>query len=132
MTNEEKNKIIKSLRGIYSKASVERMIATLERDAGIEVSISSGIEDEHHRTTTGISIRTEEIQNEKARDSYFKLRRTLAQAAIEKMLKGEFGRCAECGNRISEERLEAYPMAVECLDCCKANKKPRIPALAHR
>ena len=130
MTEEEKNEIKKNLRGIYSKASVERMIAVLVKTASIEVSISSELEDKHHRTTTGTALCAEEIENRQAHNSYLTSNKTAAQDAIKKMLKGEFGLCTECGKRIPEERMEACPEATKCVSC-KA-KKHRIPALAHR
>lgn len=31
--------------------------------------------------------------------------------------KGAYGKCIHCGNAIGEERLEANPLAVACIDC---------------
>ena len=46
-------------------------------------------------------------------------RQTLANLnqAIERMRKGTFGECAECGNDIEPKRLEAIPWARYCLKC---------------
>lgn len=37
--------------------------------------------------------------------------------ALEKIEKGTFGTCEDCGNKIGEERLLAYPEAQHCIDC---------------
>jgi RNA polymerase-binding transcription factor DksA len=38
------------------------------------------------------------------------------QAALGKLDAGSYGRCEECGNEISEERLEALPAARYCVE----------------
>ena len=42
---------------------------------------------------------------------------------LEKLEKGEFGICEECGEEISEERLMARPVASLCIDCKRAEEK---------
>lgn len=37
--------------------------------------------------------------------------------ALERLEEGTFGICEECGNEISEKRLEARPVAIRCIDC---------------
>jgi RNA polymerase-binding transcription factor len=37
--------------------------------------------------------------------------------ALERIRKGTFGECAECGNEIEPKRLEAIPWARSCLKC---------------
>jgi DnaK suppressor protein len=37
--------------------------------------------------------------------------------ALEKLDAGTFGTCERCGSPIGEERLEAIPWAVLCIDC---------------
>jgi len=37
--------------------------------------------------------------------------------ALEKMEKGNYGKCEKCGEEISEERLKAVPEARFCLKC---------------
>jgi DnaK suppressor protein len=38
-------------------------------------------------------------------------------AALERMDAGTFGKCANCGNKISSARLEALPYTPYCIDC---------------
>jgi DnaK suppressor protein len=42
--------------------------------------------------------------------------RNLTQA-LERIRRGTFGECAECGNEIEPKRLEAIPWARYCLKC---------------
>jgi RNA polymerase-binding protein DksA len=37
--------------------------------------------------------------------------------ALERIDAGSYGTCADCGNPIPEERLEAVPWATLCIDC---------------
>jgi RNA polymerase-binding protein DksA len=48
-------------------------------------------------------------------------------AALERIEKGTFGCCAECGKEIGRERLEALPYTPYCVDCAR-----RLQAGANR
>ena len=37
--------------------------------------------------------------------------------ALERLEEGTFGICEECGEEVSERRLEARPVATRCIDC---------------
>ena len=37
--------------------------------------------------------------------------------ALQRIEKGEYGKCSECGKLIEKERLEAVPHAQQCLQC---------------
>lgn len=39
--------------------------------------------------------------------------------AINKIKKGYYGKCENCGKEIGEDRLKAYPAAKLCMDCGK-------------
>lgn len=43
--------------------------------------------------------------------------------ALEKMKTGDYGKCEKCGERISKERLKAYPEARLCSKCEKEESK---------
>ncbi len=57
------------------------------------------------------------------------LAKTLSQnladinAALAKIAAGTYGKCENCDQDISIERLEAFPAARECFDCDGASKK---------
>jgi DnaK suppressor protein len=38
-------------------------------------------------------------------------------AALERMDEGTYGVCGNCGRRIAEERLEAFPYVALCIEC---------------
>jgi RNA polymerase-binding protein DksA len=38
-------------------------------------------------------------------------------SALERMNEGTYGVCLRCGQKISEERLEAFPYVAYCIDC---------------
>lgn len=41
----------------------------------------------------------------------------MIRAALERVEAGEYGFCAKCGNRISEERLDVLPATPFCRNC---------------
>lgn len=41
----------------------------------------------------------------------------MIDAALDRMDKGEYGFCVECGERISEERLDVLPATPKCRTC---------------
>jgi len=45
-------------------------------------------------------------------------------AALQRMEDGGFGRCQECQEEISQERLDAVPYAPLCIDCAKKMASP--------
>ena len=46
-------------------------------------------------------------------------------AALRRMDSGDYGICIECGMRIEEGRLNAYPYADECIDCAEFDERRR-------
>jgi RNA polymerase-binding protein DksA len=51
------------------------------------------------------------------------------EAAIERIEKGDYGLCMECGDLISEKRLEAVPAAELCINC--KDKKEKLERGGH-
>lgn len=54
--------------------------------------------------------------------------------ALGRLEEGRYGKCFECGDEISEQRLRALPFAVRCKDCEEAreNAQQRERVLAQR
>lgn len=48
------------------------------------------------------------------------------ELALQRMDRGEYGLCMDCGEAIPRARLETLPSAVRCLDCQR-----RLEARAH-
>ena len=44
-------------------------------------------------------------------------------AALTRIDSGAYGRCQSCGNPIAEERLEAMPYAMKCIDCKRLEER---------
>jgi RNA polymerase-binding protein DksA len=60
---------------------------------------------------------------EQQRDLALRDRSRIELARVETALRaldaGTYGRCANCGNPIAPERLEAIPWAPTCIDCAR-------------
>ena len=44
-------------------------------------------------------------------------------AALLRMDSGDFGTCSECGLEIDRGRLEAYPLADDCIECARLEEQ---------
>ncbi len=44
-------------------------------------------------------------------------------SALARMDSGEFGICNECGMPIDDGRINAYPYALECIECAKIDEQ---------
>jgi RNA polymerase-binding protein DksA len=44
-------------------------------------------------------------------------------ATLARMESGDFGICIDCGMPIDEGRIEAYPYAIECIDCATLDER---------
>ncbi len=47
----------------------------------------------------------------------------LIEAAIRRLVEGDYGKCLDCGQGISEPRLEARPYAIYCIKCKSEREK---------
>jgi DnaK suppressor protein len=68
---------------------------------------------------------TETLELEKRLNMENRLRQDLASVdhALEKIQKGTYGNCDNCGKPIAPERLEALPQASLCMDCKALHSK---------
>ena len=48
---------------------------------------------------------------------------TLIEDAIKRLVDGEYGRCQECGEMISEGRLAVRPYAIYCIKCKERHER---------
>jgi len=97
------------------RALLLRELADLGADAELdEVSIDAdpGFSDRSHSTEErGRVMATTRSLRANLRD---------VERALVKIDEGSDGRCDRCGGPIGEERLEAMPWAVLCIDCKRA------------
>jgi len=68
-----------------------------------------------------LSISMENLQNSLQETEMGELR--LIESALDRMAKGEYGICIDCGEQISERRLETFPYAARCIICQEAHEK---------
>ena len=47
----------------------------------------------------------------------------MIDAALTRIQQGKYGLCMKCGKKIPNERLEAIPYALMCIECKKADEK---------
>ncbi len=52
-------------------------------------------------------------------------RLSLIDSALGRIEQGKYGLCMKCGKRIPDERLEAIPYAVLCIDCKSMDEKQK-------
>jgi DnaK suppressor protein len=107
----------------YKKAR-ERLESELKRltdeMAQMQTSASTG---EERREGSPFGKREEEatetLELEKRLTLENRVRQDIAEVehALDKIEKGTYGLCDNCGQPISEERLEALPQAVLCIKC---------------
>ena len=45
------------------------------------------------------------------------------EAGLERIEKGTYGVCQQCGREIGTERLEAVPYAARCIDCARGQQE---------
>jgi DnaK suppressor protein len=53
-------------------------------------------------------------------------------AALDRMTKGVYGKCANCGQEIGIQRLRALPSATLCIDCAAARESKDRSARAEQ
>jgi RNA polymerase-binding protein DksA len=106
--------------GAMDAQLVENARRTLagERDR-IRLDLSEEVE--HPRVAHGAQTAAATEVTESQRGQQLREREEVHLVAIEAALRrieaGTFGTCAVCGKPIAPERLEALPMANDCVDC---------------
>ena len=95
-----------------SSNEIEAKLSAIETAA---VSAAGGI-GFGKRIGEGTNIAVERI-SDVARHDGLRSRLANVRRAEEKLTAGSAGRCDDCGEVISPERLEALPWAVRCVDC---------------
>jgi DnaK suppressor protein len=84
----------------------------------------------HERVTDGVvqdsadevlSLSMEKLQNSLQQSEIDELRHI--EDALTRIQKGEYGVCIDCGEPISERRLESFPYAARCIICQEAQEQ---------
>lgn len=96
------------------KAQLEKRLADLKgRLTGIESELDS------HDSKDWEELATERESDEVLESMGVSGQQEIRQieAALSRIVEGEYGFCAKCGTRISEERLDVLPQTPFCRDC---------------
>ncbi|GAB6899971.1 TraR/DksA family transcriptional regulator [Kineosporia succinea] len=105
-------------RQILTNALAENTeaLAALERDHArmVEASLDSNADDEHDPEGATIAFEREQITAALART---RAARERIDAALAELEAGRYGICSSCEKPISLERLEARPLATQCIRC---------------
>jgi DnaK suppressor protein len=98
--------------------------ALLKRKNDIENQLSKQT---HEKLTDGVVQDTaDEVQSLSMENLQSSLQRTeidelhLMVDALSRIERGEYGVCIDCGEPISEKRLESFPYAARCIVCQEA------------
>lgn len=104
-------------------AAAERVRSlTGELDSlAVEQSLTSH-DDEHDPEGVTIAVQRAQLQGllaaaERERDDL--------DRAVRRFDDGDYGRCAECGGAVADERLEALPATTTCITCAAAPRRRR-------
>lgn len=89
-------------------------LLTHDFDAVVEASVDDNADDEHDPEGATIAFERSQVGALIAQ-----ARRQLEeiQEAVDRLDKGGYGVCEDCGGRIAEGRLEARPATRHCIDC---------------
>ncbi|MFJ9030892.1 TraR/DksA family transcriptional regulator [Streptomyces sp. NPDC102274] len=105
------------------RADTNARIAALSRDfdAIVEANALVAVDDEHDPEGSSTAFERAHVAAllGRARDHLVDLDR-----ALERLERGDYGRCAGCGEPIPAERLEARPAATTCVRCAGARELP--------
>lgn len=106
---------IKKFRGILEarRHELETRLGTLERD--LDAPVTSDLEDQ------AIELEDDEVQESLGVAGLREL--DLVRAALARVEDGSYGICLDCGDEISQARLEAVPHAPLCRNCAGAGKR---------
>ncbi|SER65643.1 RNA polymerase-binding transcription factor DksA [Streptomyces qinglanensis] len=103
------------------RAGTERQIAALSREFEqiVEANALVAVDDEHDPEGSSTAFERAHVAALLAR-----AREHLVEVdlALERLERGDYGRCTECGEPIPEERLSARPATTTCVRCATARR----------
>ncbi|MET7455794.1 TraR/DksA C4-type zinc finger protein [Streptomyces sp. NPDC005574] len=103
-------------RLVAERASTCERIAALQRDFDgiVEANALVAVDDEHDPEGSSTAFERAHVAAllSRSREQLAELDR-----ALDRLTRGDYGRCEECGEAIPEARLEARPGATKCVRC---------------
>lgn len=113
---------------VYFKELLTERLQTLLSEAEKTVTGMTNEEDTFPDPTDRANLETDRNFLLRIRDRERKLILKIKQA-LARIEEGTFGICEECGQEISQERLEARPVTTLCIECktkAEAEEKKKI------
>jgi RNA polymerase-binding transcription factor DksA len=111
-------------RLLAARAGARAQIAALSRDyeGMVEANALVAVDDEHDPEGSSTAFERAHLAAllDKARNDLAALDR-----ALERLERGEYGRCAVCGGQIPAERLDVLPAATACVGCAAGGRGGR-------
>jgi DnaK suppressor protein len=75
---------------------------------------------------------TMELEKRLALENSIRQELSIVEHALEKITKGSYGVCDNCGKPIDPKRLEALPQAILCMDCKALVKNGKVAPVAYK
>ena len=98
------------------KARLEEQLSELE--SRLE-RIESDLDEPHDPDSSERAVQMEDDESLEAQARLVTREITSTKRALDRIEKGEYGYCVECGEEISDGRLEARPESALCINCAK-------------
>ncbi|WP_431982273.1 TraR/DksA family transcriptional regulator [Streptomyces qinglanensis] len=103
------------------RAGTEQQIAALSREFEqiVEANALVAVDDEHDPEGSSTAFERAHVAAllARAREHLVEVDR-----ALERLERGEYGRCTECGEPVPEERLSARPATTTCVRCATVRR----------
>src|SRR5439155_19082943 len=115
MTPEKRNQYRAMLTNLHERVGgeVNYVVKSIHEDVDLDANVSSAPVHLADVATEAVDVDVEVLHTERS---------ILEQidAALQRLAGGSFGRCTNCGEEISEERLHALPYTPVCARCAQA------------
>ncbi|WP_120077597.1 TraR/DksA family transcriptional regulator [Aurantiacibacter odishensis] len=98
------------------KARLEEQLRELE--SRLE-RIERDLDEPHDPDSSERAVQMEDDESLEAQGRLVTREITSTKRALDRIEKGEYGYCVECGEEISDGRLEARPESALCINCAK-------------
>ncbi len=100
----------------FSRQILVKRGKILDKLAGLEKDLD-GLQ--HNQPKDWAEVNNDTLERETIMQKIDTERENLRQVndSLRKMIEGSYGRCISCGQRISEARLRALPLASLCIRC---------------
>lgn len=99
-----------------AKARLEEQLAELENRLK---RIESDLDEPHDPDSSERAVQMEDDDSLEAQGRLVTREIASTRRALDRIESGEYGYCVECGEEISEGRLQARPEAALCINCAK-------------